>query len=341
MDSSPSPLPPHDCYLPYICWHLLQSSFKRFKPWVIPFPLRGYYAAKWGRFSWRKNFSWSCLAHGREQSPLGRCSMHPPASAVQLRELGNRCRRGVGRECLSLGRIPQKGPEVAIGVWGMPRQGRSRLQITSSLCCDSPLPHGEGSNESPARSLHSRPSLLTQCLIVPQSNPLPVRPTQRCTWVGVRSFHLLPLMAGSVEVPWGDSLSDKAISYGSRGKEGDVVHRLGRTTLTPMTTTTLRGLLGLACCRDGNLPGPAISAAGRLMVPLPGWHPPDWQGSFARMETASSEQLVISALLFAAIKSRTMAPVHLNSLAGINMPYGKEICRGGGQGRGRDLPCVC
>lgn len=50
------------------------------------------------------------------------------------------------------------------------------------------------------------------------------------------------------------------------------------------------------------------------------------------METAASEQLVISALLFAAIKSRTMAPVHLTSLAGINMPYGKEICMGGGQG---------
>lgn len=180
MDSSPSPLPPHDCYLPYICWHLLQSSFKRFKPWVIPFPLRGYYAAKWGCFSWRKNFSWSCLAHGREHSPLGRCSMHPPASAVQLRELGNRYHRGVGawapRECLSPGRIPKKGPDVAIGAWGVQRQGRSRLYMTSSLCCDSPLPHGEESNESPAWSLHWRPSLLMQCLIAPQSNCSPLRP---------------------------------------------------------------------------------------------------------------------------------------------------------------------
>lgn len=50
------------------------------------------------------------------------------------------------------------------------------------------------------------------------------------------------------------------------------------------------------------------------------------------METVSSEQLVISALLFAAIKSRTMAPVHLTSLVGINMPYGKEICAGVGAG---------
>lgn len=58
------------------------------------------------------------------------------------------------------------------------------------------------------------------------------------------------------------------------------------------------------------------------------------------METVSSEQLVISALLFAAIKSRTMAPVHLTSLVGINMPYGKEVFTGGG-GRGRDIPCVC
>lgn len=121
-----------------------------------------------------------------------------------------------------------------------------------------------------------------------------------------------------------------------RGKEGDVVHRFGRTTLMPMTTTTLQGLVGLARCRDRNLPAPTVSAAGRLTVPLPGWRPPDWQGSIARMETASSEQLIISALLFAAIKSRTMAPVHLTSLAGINMPYGKEI--GGGR---RELPCIC
>lgn len=96
-----------------------------------------------------------------------------------------------------------------------------------------------------------------------------------------------------------------------------------------MTRTALKGLLGLAGCRDCNLPAPAALAAGRLTVPRAGGRPRDWQGSFARMETACGEQLVISALLFAAIKSRTMAPVHLTSLTGINMPYGKGICKGG------------
>lgn len=114
-----------------------------------------------------------------------------------------------------------------------------------------------------------------------------------------------------------------------RGREGDVVCHLGRMSLMPMTRTALKGLLGLAGCRDCNLPAPAALAAGRLTVPWVGGRSRDWQGSFARMETACSEQLIISALLFAAIKSRTMAPVHLTSLAGINMPYGKGICKGG------------
>lgn len=117
-----------------------------------------------------------------------------------------------------------------------------------------------------------------------------------------------------------------------QAEEADVVLCFGRAVLMLVTRTTLWGLLGLACCQDSNLPTTAASAAGRATVPLPGWHPPDWQGSSASMETVSSQQLVISALLFAAIKSRTMAPVHLASLVGINMPYGKEICRRVGAG---------
>lgn len=55
-----------------------------------------------------------------------------------------------------------------------------------------------------------------------------------------------------------------------RVKEGDVFHRFGRTMLMQMTMTALQGLLGLAHCRDRNLPAPAVSAAGWLTVPLPG-----------------------------------------------------------------------
>lgn len=152
---------------------------------------------------------------------------------------------------------------------------------------------------------------------------------------GSSSFYATAcFIVGSVEIPRDDPLSDKNISYGSQGEGGWWRSLLWKGSANAMlvTRTTLWGLLGLACCQDSNLPTTAASAAGRVMVPLPGWHPPDWQGSLARMETVSGEQLVISALLFAAIKSRTMAPVHLTSLAGINMPYGKEVCTGVGVG---------
>lgn len=107
------------------------------------------------------------------------------------------------------------------------------------------------------------------------------------------------------------------------------------------TTFTVLMLMTITLARSpwaGLLPRPQSAhpcslSSWLLTVPLPGWHPPDWQGFFARMETASSEQLIISALLFAAIKSRTMAPVHCTSLAGINMPYGKESCMGGPETR--------
>lgn len=93
-----------------------------------------------------------------------------------------------------LGVYTQKGPDVTIDAWSMQRQGRNRLYVASSLCCDSPLPHSEGHNESPAWSLHLHPSLLMQCLIVPQSDLFPIK-----AFIGIRVgkgpvFLMLPLV---------------------------------------------------------------------------------------------------------------------------------------------------
>lgn len=180
-DSSRStPWPPHplhDCYLSYICWHVLQSSFKWFKPRVIPFPLRGCYAAKWGCFSWRRNFSWRCLVQGRHQCPLWGCAAHTLLLLQdESEELGHTERIGVcvraPCECLSPGCRPQKA-QMRPSMHGA---CRDRVETDFTLppaCCDSPLPHSEGVNVSPARCLHLHPSPLKQCLILPQSNLFP------------------------------------------------------------------------------------------------------------------------------------------------------------------------
>lgn len=106
-----------------------------------------------------------------------------PVSVVWLHELGKTERIGVSIwgpcKCLSLSCI-LKNPQAWPSVHGICRQGKNRFYIASSLCCDSPLPHSEGSNESPGCSLHLHPSLLMQCLIVPQSPSFPVKTS---TWI--------------------------------------------------------------------------------------------------------------------------------------------------------------
>lgn len=47
--------------------------------------------------------------------------------------------------------------------------------ILPPACCDSPLSHSEGANESPASSIYLHPSALKQYLILPQSNLFPVK----------------------------------------------------------------------------------------------------------------------------------------------------------------------
>lgn len=69
--------------------------------------------------------------------------MHLSASALWLHELGSMESVGFPANVFPQG-VTQKRPDVIISAWCMQRQGRNRLCIATSLCCDGLLPTEKG-----------------------------------------------------------------------------------------------------------------------------------------------------------------------------------------------------